>query len=552
MKRIFTIGFVLITLTKVFAQPTLSENEKLYSLCQIWGFLKYYHPIVAKGKFDWDFELRKHIRVLDHINTKDELDSLYLDWIRALGKIKDCKRHDENYPEKSIISNLDTTWLNDTKLYSDTLIKTIHFIRKNRNRGRNYYVSRTLFVGNTKFKNETLYRDSIFPSSELRLICLFRYWNVINYFFPYKYLTDENWNNVLKEMIPKFRYAQDTIEYFRTMRELTVKINDGHATLFINRPIKFVMATKRPPFETRIIESKAFINSIYNDSLAHIDDIRFGDIILKAGNKTISEIVREKTKYYEAANEDAMLYYIGNLLFNGSSDTLQITYEREGIVSTKVIHRYFEYDVKYKRKQENPPLSKIIDGEVGYINLRMLEEKEVKKVITPLLSCKGIIFDLRDYPNITYEKVSRYLNKVSIPFAKCTSALINYPGLFRESAQVFTGCRKKKYYKGKVAIIVNEHTISRGEFVTMALMASPNAKVIGNNTAGSDGNVSELYLPGEYLTKFSGIGVYFPDGQETQRIGIVPDIKIKPTINGVRNKEDELLNRAIKYINEDN
>jgi C-terminal processing protease CtpA/Prc len=47
----------------------------------------------------------------------------------------------------------------------------------------------------------------------------------------------------------------------------------------------------------------------------------------------------------------------------------------------------------------------------------------------------------------------------------------------------------------------------------------------------------------------SGIGVYYPDGKETQRIGIVPDIEVKPTIRGILEGKDELLEKAIETIN---
>jgi C-terminal processing protease CtpA/Prc len=47
----------------------------------------------------------------------------------------------------------------------------------------------------------------------------------------------------------------------------------------------------------------------------------------------------------------------------------------------------------------------------------------------------------------------------------------------------------------------------------------------------------------------TGIGVYYPDGRETQRIGIVPDIEIKPTIEGLKLKRDEVLEKAIEVIN---
>jgi carboxyl-terminal processing protease len=46
----------------------------------------------------------------------------------------------------------------------------------------------------------------------------------------------------------------------------------------------------------------------------------------------------------------------------------------------------------------------------------------------------------------------------------------------------------------------------------------------------------------------SGLGVYYPDGRETQRVGIDIDIEVKPTIEGIQKGEDELLNRALEFI----
>ena len=85
----------------------------------------------------------------------------------------------------------------------------------------------------------------------------------------------------------------------------------------------------------------------------------------------------------------------------------------------------------------------------------------------------------------------------------------------------------------------------------MALRVAPKAVVLGSTTAGADGNVSLISLPGGIQTYISGIGVYYPDGRETQRTGIIPDIEIHPTLDGIRKGEDELLNKAIELINMD-
>ena len=82
----------------------------------------------------------------------------------------------------------------------------------------------------------------------------------------------------------------------------------------------------------------------------------------------------------------------------------------------------------------------------------------------------------------------------------------------------------------------------------MALRTAPQNQVIGSQTAGADGNVTWLSLPGGIRTLFTGLGVYYPDGRTTQRIGIVPDIEVRPTLKGLHAGRDEVLERALEYL----
>jgi C-terminal processing protease CtpA/Prc len=75
----------------------------------------------------------------------------------------------------------------------------------------------------------------------------------------------------------------------------------------------------------------------------------------------------------------------------------------------------------------------------------------------------------------------------------------------------------------------------------MAFRSARNAMVVGSTTAGADGNVSRIPLPGGLRSMISGIGVFYPDKRPTQRIGIVPDVEAKPTIEGIRSVRDEVL-----------
>ena len=97
-------------------------------------------------------------------------------------------------------------------------------------------------------------------------------------------------------------------------------------------------------------------------------------------------------------------------------------------------------------------------------------------------------------------------------------------------------------------ILVDEATISQAEYTAMAFRVAPDAVVDGSTTGAADGNISILALPGDLLTGISGLGVFYPDRRPTQRVGIVPDVYSAPTIAGVREGRDEVLEQALGEI----
>jgi hypothetical protein len=44
-------------------------------------------------------------------------------------------------------------------------------------------------VGKIKITNEPIYKGFEYPDEEYRILGLSKYWNIIEYFYPYKYLT---------------------------------------------------------------------------------------------------------------------------------------------------------------------------------------------------------------------------------------------------------------------------------------------------------------------------------------------------------------------------
>jgi C-terminal processing protease CtpA/Prc len=189
--------------------------------------------------------------------------------------------------------------------------------------------------------------------------------------------------------------------------------------------------------------------------------------------------------------------------------------------------------------------------EIGYIYPGIIKNAYLPKIMEEVKNTRGLIIDMRTYPSeFIVFTLGGYLMPEATRFVKFSRTSNSRPGLFTYYTNLSVGKNNNDYYKGKVVIIVNETTLSQAEYTTMALRVAPEAKVIGSTTAGADGNVSAFTLPGGIRTAISGIGVYYPDGKETQRIGIVPDFVIKPTIKGIVEGRDELLEKAIEIINE--
>ncbi|ANH83395.1 hypothetical protein A8C56_22560 [Niabella ginsenosidivorans] len=547
MKKTISIFIFLLFTCSTYSQSTAHDSEKIATFCKLWGFLKYYHPVVATGKFDWDNEFTTRIKIVRLLHSKKEISNYYSAWIKDLGEVKKCKECSFTITD-SIKYNLNLSWLTDTSIFTNSLINQLLYVQQNRNQGKNYYVEQKPYIGNTAFENEKTYTDSAFPSKELRLLSLSRYWNIINYFYPYKYRIGQNWDSVLIEMIPKFRDSKDTIAYHLAMLELITKINDSHAG-FVTKYTNQYFGLKWAPFRFKIIDNKAIVTGFYNDSLCGRDDIQYGDVFLKVNGRTIEDIIKEKSAYIGASNYPTKLRNMSYVILNGQTDSVNVIFERNGVVAEKIIHRYDFDKFGNKRKEEKEDVYKILDGNIGYVNMGELELKETDKILAKLKDTKAIIFDVRNYPKGTLYKIAEFLNIGRKAFVKFTQPDISYPGLFHYTAPYFCGKKNKTPYSGKVILLFNETSQSHAEFTLMALQTAPNVIGIGSQTAGADGNVSLITLPGNYKTYMTGIGVFYPDGRETQRIGIVPDIEVKATIKGIRLKQDEVLDKAIEVIN---
>jgi C-terminal processing protease CtpA/Prc len=442
--------------------------------------------------------------------------------------------------------NLDLKWIDDSKVFSKTLSKKLDLIKENRYQGKQYYYTSDPYI---KVTNEIKYANFKWTDKNLRLLALYRYWNQMEYFFPYKYKMDEKWDAVLTQMLPRFINPESEKDFVLAMREISIKLNDTHSHTTSRLMFEGMFGSKFLPINIKIIDKTVIIASLLNDSIAKLDDLVVGDVVTKVDGKTINEIIDAKKNIVEGSNDAAIRRNFNLHIFSGNTNTVAIEFVRNGKIATKTVKRYAYQDLKVqspdKKKWE------LLEGNIGYIDIKSITATELANVMQQFKNAKAIIFDARLYPqedNIE-EDIARYLYPQNEVYAKVLVPDLTYPGRYIWMESQNTGKINPDYFKGQVIILENENTQSHGEHLVMCLQATPKAVVIGSQTAGADGGVCEYEIIKGFNTKYTGYGMFYPNKKETQRIGIVPDIEVKPTIKGIQEGKDEVLDEAIRFIN---
>lgn len=524
----------------------VDQPTRLAALAKVWGLVKYFHPQVADGAVDWDQALLDAIPRVKAATTRAELNDEILRLIRAAGTAPRIR------PGASMAqAETDPAfrWIEDGALFDSVTREALKEVRLAEVSRTNRYVRAA--QSNPDFSGEAAYESPVYPNEAMRLLALFRYWNIIQYYAPYRDVIDVPWPDVLVQLIPRFSDAADATAYHLAVCELTASINDTHASTSSQVLFEY-WGVYMAPLRTRFIESQTVVTRAL-DRLLVGADVKAGDIITEINGVSTAELRQRMRKYINASNEGSLQRNIDALLLRQrSSGTIALGVLRSGSVKrvnvpAQATSAIFSEEATL---DGNLPKWQVLEGNVGYVHMGRLQIADVPAMKAALANTQGIVFDVRNYPNGTMYLIAEWLNPASRQFAKFTKPRYDQPGTIEWTAPYSAGpsAFNAAHYRGPIVLLGDDRTQSHAEFTMMALKTAPDVTVIGTPTSGADGNVALVALPGGVRTYYSGLGVFYPDGSPTQRVGIVPDIELAPTIRGIQTGTDELLARARQII----
>ena len=533
-----------------FEDPRTLDN--LETLCRVWGYAKYHHPVFCDTlrRVDVDSALFALLPRVVHADRKTRNRHL-LDWVRSLGDYTpnrvECEQALAPY---DLVGTADLGWTADTTLLGGELSHLLQDLRY-AERDENYYLRMGTMETELGYRYLSLRGEKSYPTPQmdngLNLLTLFRLWNVIEYYAPNRSLTLHPWNEVLSTYIPLMGVETDPVRFSRLYLRLIRELNDGHAYA----PVEMLFGQRMLPVWPLQAEGRLFVG-YSGDSL-----LERGDEVVAIDGEPISERLELLREYASRSNEASLRKALRFYGLRTRRDTAEVVRCRAGACDTLRVATvpYGSVSPLYDPAQLVQPPFRLLADSVGYIYAGTFSREHLAEVVQTLPRTRALIIDLRTYPQnmdiALTALIGRSLRTEPVVAWQMVHPTLALPGLFfRQEQLLYNGfeegaARCTEPYKGRVILLVNESTQSNPEFQAMAFQSCPQTLTIGSPTSGADGDIVWIPLPGGLMTSFSGIGVLYPDGTQTQTVGVRLDVEVLPTAEGLQAGRDEVLERAL-------
>jgi|GEM_PF-4849376 len=373
-------------------------------------------------------------------------------------------------------------------------------------------------------------------------------WNIFQHFYPYKKYVDIDWNEVLDYGL-KHCYTDSTKDtYLMLLRHMTGYFKDAH--IYVSGPTdKWYF----PSFQCQVVGNKLVITDVLQKNYP----LKVGDIITKLNDININVLL------------DSLINYV-------SSPTMEVKYRRASLIlligkkysefkiqilrNNRELHTFIlernvnGYDYEYLFQKDNKPYYQKIKDSIFYINFTTIPADTLNYLLPTLQHFKSIIADFRGYPTIPTDIWIPHLidKKLTIPNIFFPEEII-YPNQYKSKLMSYsdrTFIPQKPKLNANIVYLINKDAMSAAETFLYYLKYIKSSTFIGQRTTGTTGTVIGFDLPGVYSISFTGMMVKEPNGDLFQ--SIMPDIKVTPTIEGIKQGKDEILEEAIrKIINND-
>ncbi|MCW3052849.1 MAG: family peptidase [Chthonomonadales bacterium] len=372
-------------------------------------------------------------------------------------------------------------------------------------------------------------------------------WNAIQHFSPYFDSAPIDWEACLQRSLASAARDDSGEAYLSTLRRLVADLRDGHGSVVWEREAPAYYPAVRWDW----VQGQLMVVRVARNAGASLLP---GDVIESIDGVPVRFALRYKAPEASGATEALRRRAEMQVVVAGKKDTEVVLGVKSGRGKNRqvVVPRTLDF-AAYKSLGSEPrpmPLLQLRPG-VWYVDMDRCDPAAFQKALPELANAAGIVFDLRGYPRLSLTAPLEYLTDIPLKTPPILLPVILFPDHKRlrfAPGAGFPVTPQAPRFRGKITFVTDTRAISAAETFLAIIQHYHLGTIVGAPTAGTNGNVRTVPLPGGYTVRFTGLKVLNYDGSRLHGRGIQPDVRVERTRKGILAGQDELLEHALNLV----
>ncbi|WP_353268975.1 S41 family peptidase [Gemmatimonas sp.] len=382
-----------------------------------------------------------------------------------------------------------------------------------------------------------------------RLAAVAELWMVMEHFYPYWDVVDTDWWATMRSGLLAASRDKSASDFTVTLQRMVATLHDGHGGLSHN-------ARPRPwasyGVVLRVVEGDVMVTRVMDTART---DVRRGDVVLEIDGRPSSTVLAEQTSLESSATPQFAEYLaLLNLMwgFPGDTRTVRVRSAESPAAPVRTVTLRAREMTSVRDTPDDLRPEKVAELAPGvlYVHLGKISDAEFVALLPRLQRASGLVFDLRGYPSFDTRLLLPRLSDSTITSARFELPVRSLPGTdavtFQNSPWILTPIRPR--LRAKVAFLTDGRAISYAESTMGIVEAYKLGEIVGEPTAGTNGNINPFMLPGGFRVTWTGLRVRKHDGSPHHAVGIMPTIPASATKRGVLAGRDEQLEAALAVV----
>lgn len=366
-----------------------------------------------------------------------------------------------------------------------------------------------------------------------------------------------DWSGVHARYRPLVDATKNDHEFYVLLSQMTGELHDAHTRF--NSPEQWRNIRKQQGVGSGLsldeIDGKVVVTSIRPDSNAAHVGIEPGMVLLTVDGKPVEERIAE-VEHAKAASSTSRatdIFTYSRLLAGPADSEVKLGLERAD-------GSRFETEVRRQVYSAAPNLATdTTPGGNAYIRFDAFQPsitKEFRQALERFRNSPGLIVDLRRNGGGdlgVLAPIAGYFFDKKTLFAKDETRsgkpLSEFVGIWRLPLELYVGRSGDQIYSGPVVVLIDSRSASSSEVFAAGMQDSQRARIVGSQSCGCVlGIAKPRVMKGGGVLEMSEVLWFSPKGRRLEGTGILPDLKVEPTLKSLQAKEDLALEAADRAL----